>query len=135
MAIIAKYTGKDMVIKFGATNISGQGRSLDIQQTADEIDVTAYGSVEKEFIVGKMERSASLEVLDDAASSAIRTALTPGSINSMTWFPQGTNAGSPKFTAATAVILENSISYPYDDAVVMSVNVRLSGGVVEGVAP
>lgn len=130
-----KYTGKDMVIKFGTVDVSGQGRTLDVSQTADEIDVTTYGSTDKEFIVGKVERSATMEVLDDSTSSTIRLALKPGTQNSMAWFPIGTASGNPKFTVGTAVVLENSISYPYDDAVTMSVNVRLSGAVTEGTAP
>lgn len=130
-----KYTGKDMVIKFGTVDVSGAGRTLDISQTADEIDVTAYGSTDKEFIVGKVERSATMEVLDNSTDTLIRTSLAPGTSNSMAWFPIGTASGNPKFTVGTAVVLENSISYPYDDAVTMSVNVRLSGAVTEATAP
>lgn len=131
---MAKYTGQNLVIRFGTAVVSGQGRSLDIDLSADEIDATSYGDAEKSFLAGKPDRKASMEVLDDSASSAIRTALAVGTINSMTWFPQGTASGNPKFAAATAVVLSNSISYPYDDVVTMSVDVRISGGVVESTA-
>ena len=131
---MAKYTGKDMLVKFGTLDISGQGRNLEVSQSADEIDVTTYGSDDKEFIVGMIERDASLEVLDDSSSSTIRTALKPGSTNSLVWFPIGTASGNPKFSVATAVVKEQNLSYPYDDAVLMSTNVRLSGAVVEGTA-
>lgn len=132
---MAKYTGKDMVILFGTLNISGQGRSLDVDQSADEIDATAYGDAEKDFIVGKSERTGSMEVLDDSASTTVRQALAVGTINSMTWYPLGTASGRPKFTAGTTVVLGKSISYPYDDVVLMSVNLRFSTGVIEGTAP
>lgn len=131
---MAKYTGQDMVITFAGVDISGQGRNLDISQTADEIDVTTYGSVDKEYIVGMLERDATLEVLDDNSSSTIRKALVPGSSGTLIWYPQGTTAGKPKFTVGTAVVKEQGISYPYDDAVLMSVNIRLSGAVTEGTA-
>lgn len=133
---MAKYTGKDMVVKFGTLSVAGQGRNLEISQSADEIDVTSYGSTAKEFITGLIERSGSLEILDDSgASNAIRIAFTPGSANSLTWFPIGIGTGNQKFSVGTAVITEANLSYPYDDAVLISVSLRLSGAVTEGVAP
>lgn len=132
---MAKYTGKDMVAKFGTLSVAGQGRNLEVSQSADEIDVTTYGSTAKEFITGLLERSASLEILDDSGSSTIRTAFTPGSANSLTWFPLGTASGNPKFSVGTAVVTQADISYPYDDAVLISVEMRLSGAVTEGTAP
>lgn len=132
---MAKYTGKDMYVKFGTLSVAGQGRNLEVSQSADEIDVTSYGSTAKEFITGLIERSATLEILDDDTSGAIRTAFTPGSSNSLTWFPIGTTASNPKFSVGTAVITEANVSYPYDDAVLISVTMRLSGAVTEGTAP
>ena len=132
---MVKYTGKDMRIFFGTVDISGQGRSLEIEQEANEIDATTYGSSDNEYIVGKTDRSASLEVLDDSASTAIRNALTVGTTNSMTWFPQGTASGLPKHTAGTVVVRSNNMSYPHDDVVTMGVDLRISGRPTEGTAP
>lgn len=131
----AKYTGKDVKVKFGTLDVSGQGRSLEVSESADEVDVTTYGSVAKEFIVGLVERSGSLEVLDDDASSAVRTALAVGTANSLTWFPKGTASGLPQHSCALVNVTGNDKSYPYDDAVMMSIALRLSGPVVEGTAP
>jgi len=132
---VAKYTGKDMYAKFGTISVAGQGRNLEVAQSADEIDVTTYGSTAKEFITGLIERTATMEILDDSTSSTIRQAFTPGSSNSLTWFPIGTASGNPKFSVGTAVVTEANISYPYDDAVLISCTMRLSGTVTEGTAP
>lgn len=129
---MAKYTGQDMSIFFGTIDISGNGRSFEISQSADEIDVTTYGSTDKEFIVGMIERDSSLEVLDDNESAAIRNALKPGMSGTLKWFPQGSASGKPVFTVGTAVVREENLSYPYDDVVLLSVSIRLSGAVVEG---
>lgn len=129
-----KYTGKDMSIKFGTTNISAQGRSLEVGQTADEIETTGYGDSEKTYIAGKTERQVTLEVMDDSTSTTVRTALTPGSASSLTWFPIGTVSGNPKFSFATATVIENNLSYPYDDVVLMSVTIRGSSPLVESTA-
>lgn len=129
---MSKYTGKDMAVRFGTLSVAGQGRNLEVSQSSDEVDVTSYGSAAKEFVAGLIERSASLEILDDSASSTVRQAFTPGSANSLSWFPIGIGSGNPKLSCATAVVLEANVSYPYDDAVLISVNMRLSGAVTEG---
>lgn len=129
---MGKYTGKNMRIFWGTLDISGQGRQLEISQTADDIDVTAYGSTDKEYIAGFTDRSGTLEVLDDDASAAVRTALTPGSSNSLTWAPQGTASGKPKRSVGTAVITEANEQYPYDDAVLLNVTMRINGKPTEG---
>ena len=127
---MAKYTGKDMVVKFGTLSVAGAGRNLEVSQTTDEIDVTTYGSTDKEFIVGFVDRTATMEILDSNSSSTIRTAFAPGSANSLTWFPIGTASGSPKFSGS-AIVRESNKSYPYDGAVLLSVTMRLSGTVTE----
>jgi hypothetical protein len=106
-----------------------------VSQSGDEIEVTSYGSTDKEFITGFAERSAATEILDDDTSSTIRQATRVGSVGSLGWFPQGTAAGKPKFTVGTAVVLQQNLSYPYDDAVLASVNFRLNGAVTEGTSP
>lgn len=126
---MAKYTGKDMVVRFGTLSVAGQGRNLEVSQTGDDIDVTTYGSTDKEFITGLVERTATLEILDDSGSSTIRNKFKVGSADSLTWFPVGTP--SPQFSVGTAVVTEANVSYPYDDAVVISVTMRLSGAVTE----
>jgi predicted secreted protein len=123
-----------MRIFFGTLDISGQGRNLEISQQADDIDVTSYGSTDKEFITGFTDRSGTLEVLDDDSATAVRTALTPGSANSLTWYPQGTTSGKPKRSVGTAIITEANEQYPYDDAVLLNVTMRINGKPTEGTA-
>lgn len=129
---MAKYTGKDMAVRFGTFSVAGQGRQLEVSQSADEVDVTTYGSTDKEFLAGLIDRSATLDILDDAANSTIRQAFKTGTSNSLAWFPLGIASGNPKFSVGTAVVTEANLSYPYDDAVVVSVTMRLSGTVTEG---
>lgn len=126
-----KYSGKDMYASFAGTSVAGFGRSLEVSQQATDIDVSTYGSVDQEFIAGPVGRSATLEVLDDSDSSTVRQKFGPGSTGTLIWGPQGSGSGKPKFVVGTAVVTEANISYPYDDAVVISVTLRLSGSVQE----
>ena len=120
-----KYSGKDMYASFGGTSVAGFGRNLEINQQANDIDVSTYGTVDQEFIAGPVGRSATLQILDDADSSAVRTKFTPGSTGTLIWAPVGTTSGKPKFTVGTAVVTEANISYPYDDAVVIEVTMQV----------
>lgn len=129
---MAKYTGDLLVIKFGTLDVSGQARSLEINQSVDEIDVTTYGSSDREYITGMGDRTASLEILDDDTSSLVRNALRVGQSGSLSWWPQGTASGKPAFSVGTAVVTEQNASFPYDDAVQYSQTIRLSGAVTEG---
>lgn len=120
-----------MAVRYGTFSVAGQGRQLEVSQSANEVDVTSYGSTDMEFITGLIERSATLEILDDSANAGIRNAFKPGTANSLSWFPLGIGTGNPKFSVGTAVVTEANLSYPYDDAVVVSVSMRLSGAVTE----
>lgn len=132
---MAKYSGKDVVVKFGTFNAGGYGRSLEVSQSADEIDVTTYGSSDKEYIAGFVDRSATLEILDGTDNpDTVKNAFAPGSSSSLTWYPQGTASGKPMYSVGTAVVTEANESYPYDDAVTISVTMRLSGAVTAGTA-
>lgn len=124
-----------MVIKFNTTDVSGQGRAYEVNEEADEIDATTYGSDDKEFILGMIERDSSLEVLDDRDSATIRNALKVGTTGSLTWFPVGTASGNQKLSVGTALVRRRRISYPHDDVVMLSCDIRISGAVTEGTAP
>lgn len=128
---MAKYSGVDMYASFGGVSVAGFGRSLEISQSASDIDVTTYGSQDQEFIAGIVGRSATLQILDDSASATVRNKFGPGSSGTLIWAPQGSASGKPKHTVATAVVTEANVSYPYDDAVVIEVTLRISGSVTE----
>lgn len=124
-----------MVLKFGTLSVAGQGRQFEVEQSADEVEVTSYGSTDKEYVAGLTDRSATLEILDgNDASNPIRQKFRPGSSDSLTWFPIGTASGNPKFSVGTAVVTQANVAYPYDDAVLINTTMRLSGTVTEGTA-
>jgi hypothetical protein len=132
---VAKYSGENLVIKFGTTDISGAGRSLEVSESGTEIDVTTYGSTDREWLVTQMsDREGTYQVLDDSASTVIRNLLRPGISDSLTWFPIGTASGNAKLGVGTAVVRERNFSYPYDDAVVLNITFRLSGALIESTA-
>lgn len=132
---MTKYAGEDLQLKWNATDISGVSRNLEIEEETKEIDVTAYGSADYEYITTKKRnRRASFMVLDDTGGSATEAALDAGNSGTLIYGPQGTAAGKPKKTVQ-AVILRNRKTYPHDDAVQFNVELRLSGAITGGTYP
>lgn len=129
---MAKYTGEDLVVTFKATNVSGAGRALEVTEEATEIDVTTYGSLDREYLVTKkMERTASFTVLDDAGATATEALFEVGTSGTLIYSPEGTAAGKRRRTVE-ALVLRSRKTFPHDDVVQFAVDLRLTGAITKG---
>lgn len=130
---MAKYTGEDMVLTFKGTNISGSSRALQINEEVTELDVTTYGSPDREYLLTKKRnRDGSFTILDTAGASTIEDLLDVGSSGTLEWSPEGTAVGMRKRTA-TVLVRRSQKSHPHDDATQFNIDFRLSGSVVKAV--
>lgn len=132
---MTKYSGEDLVITWQGHDISGVSRALEIEEETTEIDVTAYGSEDYEYITTKKkQRRGSFTVMDSrgSAGTMLEALLNAGQSGTLTWSPEGTATGN-RLKTVEAVILRSRKSYPHDDAVSFSTEIRLSGGVTETV--
>jgi hypothetical protein len=68
---MAKIVLKDCVITVDGDDISDHVTSVVIETTRDEVDVTAFGSANKEMLAGLGDATITLEVLQDFASNEI----------------------------------------------------------------
>lgn len=130
---MTKYAGEDLVMTWQGQDISGVSRALEIEEEATEIDVTAYGSADYEYITTrKKQRRGSFTVMDSrgAEGTALEVLLNAGQSGTLVWSPEGTATGKRR-KEVEAVILRSRKSYPHDDAVSFSTEIRLSGGVTE----
>lgn len=129
---MAKYTGEDMVVTFKGTDVSGAGRALEVTEEASEIDVTTYGSADREYLVtSKKERTASFTVLDDAGATATEELFEVGTSGTLVYSPEGITAGTRKRTV-TALVLRSRKTFPHDDVVQFAVDFRLTGAITKG---
>lgn len=125
------YRGRDVVVEFNAVDVSGDGRSVSLEQTADVLDDTVYGMDEKTKIASLEDGTFSLDALD--STGAWGTAwqeLAVGATATMEIRPEGTGAGLRNVTF-TAVITSRSLELPYDDLAKISVSGEISGAVTE----
>lgn len=129
---MAHYRGKDVEVTFGATDVSGDGRSISYEEKADTLDDTVYGATNRTKLASLLDGSGSFESLDVTGDwSTAWAALQPGAEGSLVIFPEGNTAGKRSVTF-TAIITSRSLSVPYDDLATLSVSFEISGAVVEG---
>lgn len=136
--------GKNAVIKIGdATNVL-----YDLSPIADQADrprslgtseVTHFGSVAKEFIVGLSDSTLAVQGKFDAAidlkiSLAI-DALIAGTISSLLYeyYPAGTASGAPKYSGSF-IPTNYTVSAPVGNAVTIKLDGQCTGASVRGTA-
>lgn len=129
------YRGKDVVVTFNAVDISGDGRSVSFDQTADILDDTTYGADDRTKQGGLRDGSGSFEGLDvTGAWGTGWNEIVPGTSASMIIYPEGQGTGERRLTF-TAVIGNRALALPYDDLTTLSMSFEISGAVVEDVVP
>ena len=129
----SRFTGKDLVIKYSGTVISGDQRTFSVNDTADLIDATAGSDGRKTWLAGPVDGEASASILAGTAGTALYNLLVPGSSGTLDWFPEGTASGKQR-GYALAVVTARNMSIPYDDVVTIEPTWKLSGAVTGGTA-
>lgn len=129
------YRGKNLVVKFAGASISGDGRSIQWEESADILDDTTVGDDAKTKQAGLLDGNGSFEGLDKTGAwAADWTGIKPGTTDTLEVYPEGDTIGL-RMASFTAVIKTRSIEVPYDDLSKVSMSFEISGPVTEGVAP
>lgn len=129
---MAHYRGKLVEVDFNSVDVSGDGRSVSLEEKADVLDDTVYGADRRTKIASLEDGSGSLEALD--VSGAWDTgfqALAVGTSATMVIYPEG-NTSTKRSITFTAVITSRKTDFPYDDLAKVSVSFEISGDVTEG---
>lgn len=127
------YRGKLVTVTFDGTDISGDGRSVSFQQSADALDSTTYGADVRTKVAGLQDGSGSMNGLDTSGAwSTAWQAIAAGATGTMVIYPEGNSTGQRSLTF-TAIVTERSIEAPYDNLATFSMSFEISGAVVEGV--
>lgn len=125
------FRGKDVVVLYNSVDISGDGRSVSYEASADVHDDTVYGATTRTKLSGLTDGSGSFEGLDSTGDwTAAWDEIVPGTSAVMEVRPEGTGAGLRKATF-TAIITNRSLDLPYDDLAKFSLSFEISGAIVE----
>jgi hypothetical protein len=116
---------------FNSVDVSGDGRAVNLEESADTLDDTVYGADRRTKIASLEDGSGSLEALDvTGAWSDAWTELAVGSTATMQVRPEGTGSGLRQLSF-TAIVTGRSLAMPYDDLSTLSVSFEISGAVDE----
>lgn len=127
------YRGRDVVVTYNTVDVSGDGRSVSLEQSADVLDDTVYGMDERTKIASLEDGTFSIEALDSTGTwAAAWTALAVGTSATCLIHPEGSGAGKRE-VSFTGVITSRSLELPYDDLSKISASGEISGAVTEGV--
>ena len=125
------YRSKDVVVLFNSVDISGDGRSISYEGSADVLDDSKWGVDDRTKVAGLKDGSGSMDGLDTTGNwSAAWDEIVEGATSTLEIRPEGT--GTPKRTISfTAVVTSRSVDWPYDDLAKFSMSFEKSGAVTE----
>ena len=136
---MAKFFAKDYKITVGTTVISDDIASVTLDITADEIEVTAFGSSYRSRIGGLKDASVSLDFHQDFGAGAVDSLLFPlmGSTVAVKIAPtSGTvTATNPEYRFNALVTQYQPFAGAVGDLATLSVTWPVSGEVTRGTAP
>lgn len=131
MTVGNRYRGNGLVVVWttasGTTVITGDQTEMSPDRTADMVDISAGNDAAKSYLASLKDSKFTLKVFDTAAGgSAMMAQLIEGSAGTLSWGPQGSVAGKPKF-AVGALVESLKSSIPFDKAVMMDIGFQGSG--------
>lgn len=132
MAIATRYTGKDLYVEFGGTELTSDQRAFSVTREQETADTTAGADGARSHKATVKAYGATLEILADssAAGTAMLGAVKEGTEGTLTWGALGTVAGKPKSSFA-AIVSSVSAGLNYDDAVVYSIEFQAQGAMID----
>lgn len=123
-----RYVGDEKYISFAGVEVQSDTRNLSESDSYDTADTTAGSERDKSHALTLRAVSFELEFVEKvgSAGSATRAALRNGRQGTLTYGPEGTAAGKPKYSCLASVISVQR-DLPYDDTVVRSVTLERNG--------
>jgi len=121
------FRGKDVVVLFNAVDISGTGRSISFEESADILDDSKWGDTDRTKIAGLKDGTGSMDALDTTGDwSAAWDEIVVGASATLEIRPEGTGSGE-RSVSFTAVINARSLDLPYEDLAKFAMSFEKSG--------
>lgn len=125
---MAKYSGSNLFVSFGATTLTGSHRTLRVSESYETVDATREGDTFHRRATTVSDGSASLTIFRDTGDTT--RPVNPGTEASLVWGPRGNGVGMPRYTV-NALCTGYDESYPFDGAVEINIAFTYNGTVVE----
>ncbi len=99
---MAKFIGKNLRVKVGTTELTTNIASVEVTETVDEIETTAFGSASRSRIAGLKDASVTLSFHQDYDASSVNATINSnfgGTVNVLVLAGTTTNQGTATATA------------------------------------
>lgn len=128
---MAHYTGKDLYIEFAGESFNTDYRSLSVDRQIDTVEVSAGADTDKSYLTTLRDATFSVTYVDENASGTVVNAtLYEGAYGTLTWGPEGTASGKPKFSCA-AWVTSVTAGLEYATEVTRDVSLQKDGDWIE----
>jgi len=128
---MAAITGVALYVKFGS-DISGDYRSFEANETGDSIDVSAGSDTATTYLTRLTDGTATYSAIMQADGSAIWTALATHTEDTLEWADEGTAGGKQKHSV-NAIVTSRGRTIPFAGAVEITATFQFSGAVTDTV--
>jgi len=109
-------------------DISNTVTSVDLPETLDTAETTAFGSSAKSYIVGLTDATISVSGIWDATVDGYIAGGAEPASRSFVFGPAGSTVGNVKYTGE-AIVTSYSISNPVGDVVTYSLDLQVTGAI------
>ena len=136
---MAKFVATDVKVTINGTNLSDHIAQVSLEQTADEIETTAFGTEWRQRIGGGLkDASISIDFHQDFGAGSVDAILSPlfGSIATVVVAPTSgsVSATNPSFTGTFSVVQYSPVASSVGDLATLSVSWPSAGTVTRGTA-
>lgn len=124
---MAEYKGADLAVFYNSVDISGQARTVTVNEEAGEpeqLDVTHKGDTERQLLegfAGAQRTSVELGVLDDSAGHSLLD-FDVNSKDTLYVYPRGKTHTYEEITVENARMISRTEPIVYDQAVEITTN-------------
>lgn len=127
--------GKGAAVLWGATDLSAYLNTWDGAATADTAEVTVFGASSKAYIAGTKDATLSLGGFFDGGTGAVDEVLSAALAGTaaVTLVPAGAGAIGNRAQLANVVHTGYTVTAPVADAVSISAEAQVSGGLAGGI--
>ena len=123
---MGEYKGADVAVFFNTVDISGQARSVTVNEDAGEpeqIDVTHKGDTERQLLegfAGSQTTGVEIEILDDDGGDSAFLDFAINAKDTLYVYPQGKTHTYEEITVNNARLISRSEPIVYDQAVTIT---------------
>lgn len=127
--------GKGGAVIWGATDLSAYLNNVDAAATADTAEVTCFGSSSKSYVAGTRDATLSLSGFFDGSVGAVDEVLSAALAGTaaVTIAPAGAGAIGNRAQLANVIHTGYTVTAPVGDAVSISAEAQVSGGLAGGI--